>query len=60
MMILLVQLEVLSEIRDPIREHRNLHLGRSGVLVMLPVLLHQFIFCFFRQRHRLRVPPFMY
>ena len=30
-MVLLVRLQVLGEVGDPLREHRDLHIGGTGV-----------------------------
>src|SRR5262249_6714351 len=37
--VLLVRLEVLGEVRDPLAEERDLHLGRAGVALVRRVLL---------------------
>src|SRR5204863_967310 len=37
-MVLVIALEVLGEVRDPLGEERDLDLGRAGVGLVLPVL----------------------
>jgi hypothetical protein len=39
-MVLLVLLQVLGEVVDPLREQRDLHVGRTGVLRMQPEILN--------------------
>jgi hypothetical protein len=47
MMIFLVQLEMLRQIRDSIRQHRDLDFRRSRVVLVLPVLMNQIELGFF-------------
>jgi hypothetical protein len=35
--ILLMKLEMLRQIRNPVRQHGNLNFRRSGIIVMLPM-----------------------
>jgi hypothetical protein len=41
MVVFLVHLEMFREIRDAVREHRDLYLRRAGVRIMLPKLRDQ-------------------
>jgi hypothetical protein len=48
MVVLLMEFEVLRQIADPVRQDRDLDFRRTGIAVMLPVLLDQFGFRFFQ------------
>ena len=50
--VLRVRAEVLRELVDPPGEHRDLDLGRAGVLVVLPVLRDQLLLGFLGESHR--------
>src|SRR5262245_57442049 len=53
--VLLVGLEVLGELVDPLREQGHLHLRRPGVLLVRPELLDDHALSF-RVNHFLRLP----
>ena len=44
MVILLVELEVLVEMVDALRQQRDLHLGRTGIALVPGILLDDFLF----------------
>jgi hypothetical protein len=46
MMIFLMELEMVSEIADSVREYSYLHFRRAGILVMLPILPNQVVLGF--------------
>jgi hypothetical protein len=46
MVVFLVELEVLGQIRDPVRQYGDLNFWGSGIVVVLPVLLDQIRFRF--------------
>src|SRR5581483_9922704 len=48
-----VRAQVLRELADPLRQHRDLHLGRPRVLGAAPVLSDQLLLRFLRQSHSL-------
>jgi hypothetical protein len=47
LMIFLVELKMLRQVRDPIRQHRDLDFRRARIRLMLPVLLDQLGLGFF-------------
>jgi len=51
MVIFLVQLKMIREISDAVRQYRDLHFRRSGIPIMLPVLPDQVRFRFLHQGH---------
>src|SRR6185503_7105947 len=57
-MVLLVGLQVLGELGDPLRQYRDLHIGRSRIAAGEGVLLDDLVLGFFGQRHgcRSRLP----
>src|SRR6266571_571511 len=54
LMILLVQLEMLGEVADPLGQYGDLHLGGAGVARGAGMLLDDLGLGFFGQRHRRR------
>jgi hypothetical protein len=55
--VLLMELKMLGQITDPVRQHSNLNLRRTGIAVMLPVSFDQIRLCVFQQGH-IDSPPF--
>ena len=52
MVILNVSLEMLGEVFDTLAEQRNLHLGRAGVRLMKPKLLHDYLTFWLSNPHK--------
>ena len=55
-LVLAVGLQVVREVPDPLREDRYLHLGRTGVGIMGPVLTDDLLLPLFRDAHGSRFP----
>lgn len=51
--VLLVAPHVLSQIIDAGRQDRYLHFGGTGVRLVVPIILNQFLLPLFRDRHLL-------
>jgi len=53
MMVLFVDLEVLSQLRDPLTQKGDLHLGRSSVTCVVLKIVYDLTLSVFRQSHLL-------
>src|SRR5215831_21016323 len=52
-MVVLVRAQMLGQLVDPLREHRDLHLRRAGVGLAAAVLRDDLLLCFLGQGHAL-------
>ena len=49
--VLCVRLEVLGQVRNALRKHRHLHIGRASIALLGAILGNQFFLAFSRDRH---------